>query len=331
MKASEEIVTIIQRKLEGILEPKEAQILDRWLELPENASDYADYISIWEGTDALAAKKNDFVPNSTKAWADIEGQIVPDQPKPRFKTVYAIAASIALILMVLGVSSIFPSNNDTIQLVLQTNEKDTLLFSDGSKAFLFGPCTITYPQDFDTKERMISMNGFAYFDIVHDPKRPFEVNTEKGTVEVLGTSFTVDTRRDNVFAVQCVSGKVRVRTTDDVKEFEAVLTRNLKAEYRNQDQEITVSSFATSDVGIDIPLPNMIFENQPLGEILKRIEYSYGVSIQMENQLLLGTKYSTTIIDNTLDDFLNELKVTYKVDVVQTSSSNYILKGGASN
>jgi hypothetical protein len=75
----------------------------------------------------------------------------------------------------------------------------------------------------------------------------------------------------------------------------------------------------------------MTFENKPLREILKRIEYSYGVSIQLENKSLLETKYSTTIIDSTLEDFLNELKVTFQLEVVQTASSNYILKGGASN
>ncbi len=331
MKADEKLITIIQKKLEGILEPEEAQLLDKWLELPENSSEYEDYVALWQGTETLAAKKNDFTPNPENAWATIEDQIMVTQPKTRFKLAYAIAASVGLILLVLGGSSIFSSQKENLQLVLQSNQKDTVQFSDGSQAYLFGPCSLSYPEEFDSKERKVSMEGFAYFDIVHDETSPFEISTNKGTVEVLGTSFTVDTRKDDVFAVQCITGKVRVNAGNKQNQYRAILTRNKKGVYTNQAKEIIVTSFAASEAGVELPIPNMTFENKPLREILKRIEYSYGVSIQLENKSLLETKYSTTIIDSTLEDFLNELKVTFQLEVVQTASSNYILKGGASN
>ena len=89
--------------------------------------------------------------------------------------------------------------------------------------------------------------------------------------------------------------------------------------------------FEVGDLSIEIPVRNMAFNNKPLREILKRIEYNYGVMIQLENKDLLEMKYSTALNDTTIDDFLNELKITFKVEVIQTKPSTYVLKGGDLN
>lgn len=333
MIVEEEIVGIIQSKLEGNLKPEGANRLNDWLEVPANEEAYKQYVMLWDSTGMLAEKKERYTPNTEKSWEAIEQYIVTDKPKRRFKIGYAAAAAVAFMLLFFGANYLFNGNGDNgnIQYVLQVNEKDTLTFSDGSLAYLFGPCSITYPEEFTTNERTVSMKGLVYFDIAHDETRPFEINTENGKVEVLGTTFIVDTRQDETFTVQCITGKVRVSASENGKSCETILTKNKMATYTSESQQLAVSTLEPNDLNIEIPLHNLTFNNKPLGEILKRIEYSYGVSIQLENEHLVDMKYSTSLNDSTLDDFLNELKITFKVKVVQTKPSTYVLKGGSSN
>ncbi len=332
MLEEEEIVEIIQRKFEGNLIPEETNRLNKWLEAPANAASFAQYKQLWDSTTVLSAKE-DFTPNSSKSWQAIEQHIVADKPRRRFKVAYGVAASVAFFLMFLGANYVFNTNNNSenIKYVVKANEKDTLTFSDGSQAYLFGPCSITYPEEFATNERVLSMNGFVYFDITHDETRPFEINTENGKVEVLGTSFTVDTRQKEAFTVHCITGKVRMTAAKNGNKCEAILTQNKMATYTSQTKQLAVTAFDMGDLSVEIPVRNMTFNNKPLGEILERIEYNYGVTIQLEDKDLLDMKYSTSLNDSTIDDFLNELKITFKVKVIQTKPSTYILKGGNLN
>ena len=331
MNKDEQIVSLFLKKFEGTLTTEEAQMLDSWVSEPENAQEYEKYQLLWDTSSSLSTKQDSFTPNSSKSWDTIEQHIVADKPKRKFKLVYAAAASIALICMLFGANYFFNSADGSIQLVLNANQNDTLTFSDGSQAYVFGPCTISYPENFDAAKRIISMDGFAYFDIAHDANRSFEIITDKGMVEVLGTSFTVDTRDQETFTVQCITGKVRVTGGSESQQANAILTRSKKATYTKQLNQIAVTSFDLEDAGFLIPAKELSFDNESLASILEHIEYSYDVNIEVENKELLATKYSTTIYDSTIGDFLKELEITYNVKVVQTASANYILKGGNSN
>lgn len=330
MIEEEKIIEIIQRKLANELSLEDTNTLNEWLKVPSNAASYTQYEQIWTVTSSIASKKEDFVINSYDSWNSIEHLIVADKPKRKFNLVYAVAASLALVLMLAGASFFFNANQN-ISFVLERNQKDTITFSDGSMAYLFGPCSITYPEQFNASERILSMDGFVYFDIAHDESRPFEINTVNGKVEVLGTSFTVDTRTNETFTVQCISGKVRMTALNNGNTYETILTRNKMATYSKESKQLNVTPFEAIDLSIDVPIRNMTFNNKPLGEILKRIEYNYGVNIQLENENLLDMKYSTSLNDTTIDDFFNELKITFKVEVIQSKPSTYILKGGNSN
>ena len=64
---------------------------------------------------------------------------------------------------------------------------------------------------FDHGERQVMLlHGNVFFDVAHEWWRPFVINTHKGSVEVLGTAFTVSDRGDQVF-VAVARGRVQVR------------------------------------------------------------------------------------------------------------------------
>lgn len=72
-----------------------------------------------------------------------------------------------------------------------------LVLSDGSKVWLNVGSSITFPTAFIGKERVVEMEGEAYFEVSHNPLRPFRVKNGDITVNVLGTHFNVNGYRDN--------------------------------------------------------------------------------------------------------------------------------------
>jgi transmembrane sensor len=63
----------------------------------------------------------------------------------------------------------------------------------------------------DTK-REVSLDGDAYFDVRHNPSKPFIVHTGRITTTVLGTAFNIYAKEGNVH-VAVTRGRVRVADT----------------------------------------------------------------------------------------------------------------------
>ena len=66
-----------------------------------------------------------------------------------------------------------------------------VILPDQSKVWLNALSSITYPLHFAGKERNVKISGEAYFEVAHNPKMPFKVQSGTQTVEVLGTHFNI--------------------------------------------------------------------------------------------------------------------------------------------
>ena len=82
---------------------------------------------------------------------------------------------------------------------------------DGSEVILNSKSEITYKSKQWKKNRELFLKGEAYFKVKKGSK--FTVNTNNGSVRVLGTQFNVNSKKD-YFEVVCFEGKVSVSTTD---------------------------------------------------------------------------------------------------------------------
>lgn len=64
---------------------------------------------------------------------------------------------------------------------------------DGSNVWLNASSTLSYPSRFDAKERMVQLEGEAYFEVRKQASpTPFRVWTAQQTIEVLGTEFNIN-------------------------------------------------------------------------------------------------------------------------------------------
>lgn len=86
-----------------------------------------------------------------------------------------------------------------------------LILPDGSKVWLNAQSSITFPTAFNGKERIVKITGEALFEVSHNAKQPFKVQTQKQTIEDIGTIFNVNAYADEpTTKTTLIAGKVKV-------------------------------------------------------------------------------------------------------------------------
>lgn len=141
-----------------------------------------------------------------------------------------------------------------------------LLLPDGTRVWLNAATTLKYPVDFtSSKERVVELNGEAYFEVAHNKNQPFRVVTNKQVVEVLGTHFNVNAYSDEQHtkttllegAVKITAGSKNTMlkpgqeadltaafTVSDVDPLEAVDWKNGFFRFDDEDLEIVMREIA---------------------------------------------------------------------------------------
>lgn len=86
-----------------------------------------------------------------------------------------------------------------------------LVLPDGTKVWLDAASSITYPTAFAGKTRQVSISGQAYFEVVHDPNKPFEVKVQGQIIRDIGTAFDINAYTDEpTMKITLASGAVAV-------------------------------------------------------------------------------------------------------------------------
>ncbi len=161
--------------------------------------------------------------------------------------------------------------------------KSKIQLPDGTTVWLNAGSTLTYPSKFTTKERVVNLDGQAFFDVIKDTLRPFRVNSSGLITTALGTSFDVDaySAQNDEIKVSLVSGKVSI-------ENKSLKTKNttLPGEqlvYSIKNQKSKIRSFDLKEV-VAWKDQILYFKNASLPEVVTRLERWYGVKIHLKNK-----------------------------------------------
>ncbi len=86
-----------------------------------------------------------------------------------------------------------------------------VLLPDGTQVWLNAASSLVYPTMFTGKERCVTIDGEAYFEVAHNAAMPFIVQHEGMRIKVLGTHFNVNTYRDeSMTTVSLLEGRVEI-------------------------------------------------------------------------------------------------------------------------
>ena len=210
-------------------------------------------------------------------WERINEQTKPSNHKKNppviRRLIWGAAAAIVLILLF---NTYFVSTDVELQTSFAQNINQEL--PDGSNISINSKSLITYNEKDWKNNREIELNGEAFFEVKKGSS--FKVLTPNGTVTVLGTSFNVFSR-DNDLIVQCETGKVSVVSQNK----ETILTANQAVHISNGKHD--VKELITSN-NFRSQWKNGIysFNNAKITSVIKELERQLDLKIIIDNKLL---------------------------------------------
>ena len=219
------------------------------------------------------------------------------------------AAAILIISASLGIYSVV--NKEQSQQFLSANvkagSKSELILPDGSKVQLNGSSKIRYNID-NSKQRVVYLSGEAYFDVARNKKLPFKVMVGDIQIEVLGTSFNVNSYSKNIIETSLFSGRIKITGNDLNSEY--FLVPGEKATYNINKKRLEISK---ADADIDKGWCNdfLIFDSKPLSEVIEKIERWYGVDIELRCNTIANDKLSGAFRHESIENVIKSLSIQY--------------------
>ena len=179
-----------------------------------------------------------------------------------------------------------------------------LILPDGSKVWLNAKSSITFPTAFNSKNRVVKITGEALFEVAHNDKQPFKVQTEKQTIEDIGTTFNVNAYTDEpATQTTLIEGKVKVN--------------NLFLKPGQQTDGIYIKTVNTKRY-IAWKNDDFYFENDNIQTVMRELARWYNIEVNYEGDMTsdgFTARISRTKNISTILHILENTKgVHFKID-----------------
>lgn len=197
-------------------------------------------------------------------------------------------------------------------------ERRLVTLPDGSQVQLNTDTALTL--DFTAGHRRVRLiGGEAFFDVVHDAGRPFEVAAGDGLTRVTGTRFNVREVGSSV-TVTVVSGSVEVLKHEraDARPSPVRLAPGQAAEY--QSRQPVISTHAADEKRVTSWREGkLIFADRPLKDVLMELERYRRGSILVMDEDIANTHFTGVINLEDIDAALDIIEATLPADVLRVS------------
>ena len=189
---------------------------EAWIAEPANAREFRAQRALLDGAMELKGRPCKEVLDSiaeakpTHSWARAMRQWLASPP------VWASGAATAAIALTVAMSWSMLRTAGYLQQTYQTatGQARTVVLPDGSIVNLNTQTELVWVGS-PTDRRVRLLRGEAYFQVVHDPSRPFRILLAHSQVQVLGTRFDVYQMANGDVRVSVISGVVAVEGLDN--------------------------------------------------------------------------------------------------------------------
>lgn len=183
----------------------------------------------------------------------------------------------AMIVVAVGIGWVFLDQYWEKQTTLSTTgEMKSFVLPDSSKVWLNEMSELSYGAEFDAKERVVTLQGEAYFEVTKDPSRPFIIHTGAATTKVLGTSFNLRSYpAEPEVELTVVEGSVNFGCETKVK-----VRGGESATFDERSERVALRPVNVNATAWKTG--RLYFKNTPLGDVLHDLERYYGVKLDAE-------------------------------------------------
>lgn len=304
---------LLIKYLAGEASPEEALAIDEWVEqTPDNNRLLQQYLQLWSHAGKEGAYNAPDLQQELRR-LNIDTSLPTGSRKaPVLRTLFMRRAVAAVFIVALGAALlVFLQPWKTMKappmLALRSPHdilRDTL--PDHSRVTLTPGSRLEHPASFDGPDRIVQLQGEAYFSIAPDAGKPFIVRTGTADIKVIGTAFNVKTNKDSV-TVAVDNGAVLFFDNHD----SVIVKGGMQSVYRVDTHRFSVT---TMEGGNDYAYATKTFhfEATRLESVVSALEKAYNVKIVLENKRLADCTITTSFTD---------MPIQYVMEVITASLS----------
>jgi len=196
---------------------------------------------------------------------------------------------------------------------------------DGSNVWLNHNSSLRYPALFKGRSRDVDLKGEGFFEVVHNSKVPFIVNTGELKIVALGTTFNVMAYpEENKIETSLIDGNVEIKKPGKVRASETIYKMKPTdlATYNKVNQEV-IAKTISDDRYFSWKEGKLIFTAEPLEEVVKKLSRWFNADIQIKDPELNGLTLTATFVHETLSQVMELLTLVSPVSYTITDRKAY--------
>ncbi len=305
---------LVTRYITGEMDRLEQDLFEQQIHSkPQNSLVLKEMKSAWEISETYGA-----IVNIDKAWQRVqtnagigsESNTPLKVRKKRFVYALTVAASIIVLLSLGIILTLTKQSEWKIIQTMASNGQLVHTMPDSSIVYLSENSTLKYNQHFGTKTRDVELSGEGFFDIHHNPNKPFRIETQAVKIEVRGTSFLVKSANQESFELLVATGTVNV--TSKIANEMLLATVGDKV---HLIENSLVKSTNTNNLINPLKENKITFKDESLENIARILNKNFGITIIFEPSDLGKSQITATFKTNSAESILGVICETMQLDV----------------
>jgi transmembrane sensor len=185
-------------------------------------------------------------------------------------------------------------------------QRATFRLPDGTHVMLGVASRLRYPASLDGASREITLEGEAYFEVVHNERSPFVVHAGDLVAKDLGTEFTVRAYPEDARARVVVrEGRVGIRAVEAPPAAERIVAAGQVGRLRDREEPVveqadTAALFAWTQ-------GRLVFDRTPLRDALPQLGRWFDLDFRLADSVLGDVPLTATLTTHPTPDVLDNL------------------------
>ncbi|MCF6406523.1 FecR domain-containing protein [Chitinophaga filiformis] len=180
---------------------------------------------------------------------------------------------------------------------------------DGTTVQLEDKAQLLVLAGFGRRQREVSLEGKAIFNVTPDAARPFIIKLGERTIKVLGTRFMVDVAAGKKGALRIHVDTGQIMVTDRRSNDSVVLSAGMLLEQQGEQVPFRIAAHVADASG-----QQLVFSDTPLSEVLQTIEVVYHVHVTAD-AALLQLPVTATFTGETAENVLASIAFMTNADI----------------
>ncbi len=265
----------------------------------KETGEWQEIQEILKATDQLVLPKH----NKDSAYDKLVKERLIQKPKFAKRIILSMASAAAAALVLIGL--FFFYSKDPLSFNAANGSISEINLSDQSKVILNDGSSLLKTSEENSASRDYKLIGEAYFEVTQNNSR-FTVNTQNGSIQVLGTKFNIRSWGSNLF-VDCYSGKVAVQYAGQkiiLSQMEQAVCIGGKIEKMNNNK-------TSKPVWLN---GTSSFRQESLKEVFLELERQYDLSLTFpESSKSFTGKFSHDNMEQALDQICIPMGLKYEI------------------